>query len=289
MADHSVAREVIGPWSLAVSRRFWEGFAPNELDPRQHEGELQTAFLSEADWTPISARVTQDAATARIRVSGAGDLDAAADQVARFLSLDVDAAEWPVIGERDPVIGRCQEAMPGLRPCGFFSAYEAAAWAVLSQRVRITQAASLRARIVEQHGADGAFPAPSVLRDLRLGLPGRKDDYLAAVADAALDGILSTVRLRTMDPDDAMRDVQGIAGIGPFAAELIVLRGANAPDALPTHEDRLRAELEVQYGADADLVRISEAWRPLRTWAIVALRAMREERTGEIRRGRRDR
>ena len=88
------------------------------------------------------------------------------------------------------MITDAQERLPGLRPCGFHSPYEAAAWAVLSQRLRIVQAARLRDSLVRRHGDDGAFPAPDALRTLDLDLPGRKAEYLHAVAEAALDGRL---------------------------------------------------------------------------------------------------
>ena len=69
---------------------------------------------------------------------------------------------------------------------------------------------------------------------------------------------------------------------GPFAAEVVVLRGANAPDALPHHERRLDAEVAEQYGTGRSLAEVSQAWRPYRTWAAVHLRVLREQRTGEI-------
>lgn len=278
----TVTREVLGPWSLATSRAFWEGFTPAALADQRPDDILSTVFRVEADWSAARAQVTQGGGTATITVSGTGDLDAAADQVCRFLALDVDARGWPAVGDRDPVIGRAQAALPGLRPCGFHSPYEAAAWAVLSQRIRIVQAAALRARLVAEHGDDGAFPAPQRLRDLELDLPGRKGDYLQSVAEAALDGRLDGQRLRAMDPDDAIDDVQQIRGIGPFAAGLIVVRGANAPDALPAGERRLDEEVVEQYGPDRTLVEVAEPWRPFRTWAAVHLRALRERRTHEI-------
>lgn len=76
--------------------------------------------------------------------------------------------------------------------------------------------------------------------------------------------------------------MQAIKGLGPFAAELVVLRGANAPDVLPHHERRLEAEIVERYGPDRTLTEISEAWRPYRTWAAVHLRVLRERRTHEI-------
>ena len=199
-----------------------------------------------------------------------------------FLSLDVDARRWPDVARRDPVMADAQAALPGLRPCGFHSPYEAAAWSVLSQRIRIVQAARLRDELVARHGAGGAFPTPSVLRDLDLDLPDRKAEYLRAVADAALEGRLDGAALRSVGPEEAIRLVQEVKGLGPFAAELVVIRGANAPDALPGHERRLEAEVAERYGPTRTLAVVSEAWRPFRTWGCVYLRALREERTHEI-------
>lgn len=172
--------------------------------------------------------------------------------------------------------------LPGLRPCGFHSPYEAAVWCVLSQRIRITQAARLRDDLVRRHGDDGALPVPKVLRTLDLDLPARKAEYLRAVADAALEGRLDGTALRSIDPEQAVQQVQEIRGLGPFAAELVVVRGANAPDALPRHEKRLEAEVAERYGSGRTLAEVSEAWRPFRTWAAVHLRVLRERRTHEI-------
>ena len=76
------------------------------------------------------AEVTQEGQAATVTVTGDGDLDAAVAQVCRFLSLDVDAREWPEVAERDEVIADAQSGCPafGLR---LPLAYEAAAWSVL--------------------------------------------------------------------------------------------------------------------------------------------------------------
>jgi len=280
---HHIARvDLLGPWSLTTSREFWEGFSPNALAEQPSGDRLSTVFRVEADWSRAEVVVTEHAGVARLVLSGPGNLDAAAGQVARFLSLDIDARGWPDVGRRDPVIADAQQQLSGLRPCGFHSPYEAAAWAVLSQRIRITQAANLRRDLTDRHGDDGAFPSPQRLRSLDLDLPGRKLEYLHAVADAALEGRLDGTALRAVDPDDAIASVQEIKGLGPFAAELVVVRGANAPDVLPQHEGRLKAEITERYGADRSLDDIATAWQPYRTWATVHLRALRERRTQEI-------
>lgn len=279
---HTAEVQVKGPWSLQTSRRFWEGFSPNALSGQADDGVLRCVFLAEKGWGTVAAEVEQHGHTARLRVHGEGHLDAAATQITRFLAIDVDGRGWTKIGEDDPVIADAQKRLPGLRPCGFYSAYEAAAWSVLSQRIRIVQAARLRDDLVAAHGDEGAFPAPETLRRAQLDLPGRKAEYLHAVAEAALDGVLDSASLRRMDPQDAVQTVQTIKGLGPFAADLVVARGANAPDLAPQHERRLADEIVEQYGPGATLADVSEAWRPFRTWAAVHLRALREDRLHEI-------
>ena len=282
MTRHATSAQVLGPWSLATSRAFWEGFAPAELQHQDEGSTLRTVFRVDADWSWAEVEVTQRDDTAHLALSGNGDLDAAAEQTRRFLSLDVDARAWPAVGERDPVLAAAQGRLPGLRPCGFHSPYEAAAWSVLSQRIRIVQAARLRANLVDRHGAHGAFPDPQTLRSVELDLPGRKGEYLRAVADAALEGRLDGAALRALEPEQALAGVQEVKGLGPFAAELVVVRGANAPDVVPRSERRLQEEVALLYGPERDLAEVSEAWRPFRTWASVLLRVLREERTREV-------
>jgi len=282
MARRVAEFEALGPWSLQTSRRFWEGFTPAALAGEPAGPGLRTVFCAEGDWRRAEAEVTQAGDTARVALAGDGDLDAAAAQACRFLALDVDGRGWPQVGRRDPVIADAQARLPGLRPCGFHSPYEAAAWSVLAQRLRIVQAARLRAELIARHGQDGAFPPPHTLARLDLDLPGRKSEYLRAVAEAALDGLLDGAALRAIDPGQAVQRVQQVKGLGPFAAELVVVRGANAPDALPRHERRLDAEITERYGPGRTLAEVSQAWRPYRTWAAVHLRALREQRTGEI-------
>jgi DNA-3-methyladenine glycosylase II len=174
MAGRVAEFKVLGPWSLETSRRFWEGFTPAALAGGPAGPGLRTVFCAEGDWLPAEAEVTQAGDTAHVVLAGDGDLDAAAAQACRFLALDVDGRGWPEVGRRDPVIADAQARLPGLRPCGFHSPYEAAAWSVLAQRLRISQAARLRAELLARYGEDGAFPPPHTLARPGLDLPGRK-------------------------------------------------------------------------------------------------------------------
>jgi len=81
------------------------------------------------------------------------------------------------------------------------------------------------------------------LRALDLDLPGRKSEYLTAVAEAALDGELDGAAIRKLDPAEAVRRLTAIKGLGPFAAELAVLRRARALGTQPPADSVGRARL----------------------------------------------
>ena len=72
--------------------------------------------------------------------------------------------------------------------------------------------------------------------------------------------------------------MQQVKGLGPFAAELVVVRGANAPDAVPCSEGRLDDEIAALVRRGGDGRSVQTQWRPFRTWAAVHLRAARETR-----------
>ncbi|MFI9230771.1 DNA-3-methyladenine glycosylase family protein [Streptomyces rimosus] len=218
------------------------------------------------------------------------------DQLARILSLDVDGSGFPGLAVGDPVVSRLMAEYPGLRPVCFHSPYEAAVWAVIGQRMRRTQAAAIKARLAERYGQRvrvagrdlHAFPTPPVLRSLTRipGLPDEKVARLRALAEAAEAGELDAARLRAMPGDYALATLRALPGIGPFSAELILIRGAGHPDVFPRHERRLHASMADAYGLGAAgsedvgrLAAIADRWRPYRSWVALLLRVRAEQLT----------
>ncbi|WP_031188278.1 MULTISPECIES: DNA-3-methyladenine glycosylase family protein [Streptomyces] len=218
------------------------------------------------------------------------------DQLARILSLDVDGSGFPGLAVGDPVVSRLMAEYPGLRPVCFHSPYEAAVWAVIGQRMRRTQAAAIKARLAERYGQRvrvagrdlHAFPTPPVLRSLTRipGLPDEKVARLRALAEAAETGELDAARLRAMPGDYALAMLRALPGIGPFSAELILIRGAGHPDVFPRHEPRLHASMADAYGLGAAgsedvgrLAAIADRWRPYRSWVALLLRVHAEQLT----------
>jgi len=290
-----------GAFSLAASIKFLEGFTPAAYT-ESADAVLELAFPVEGSWRTVGVRVRQDPAgvTAEIVSPGERGAELAAAvraQVERILSLDVDGSGFAAVGERDPVVGEVQRRYPGLRPVGFWSPYEAAAWTVIGHRIRITQATAVKARMAKELGEPVsfgdrvvyAFPSPERLTKLGMfpGLAGRKPEWLRSLAHAALDGQLDAARLRAMPHEEAMADLKKLPGIGDFSAGLILLRGAGDPDAIPGQEPRLARAVALAYGLPGPatperLLQISENWKPYRTWVTLLLRVQLEYETGEI-------
>ena len=286
----------MGPFSLGASAAFLEGFSPAAYRGAG-EGHLHLAFVPDGEEAAGGVCLRQPDGVVVGEVFGEADPEAVREQAARILSLDVDGSGFPAVGRRDPVVGGLQRRWPGLRPVGFFSPYEAAAWALIGHRIRIVQAARVKQRMaaelgqaVDIHGdLRHAFPGPVRLAGLEgfAGLYGRKVENLRALGEAAAVGRLDGARLRALPRDQALAELKLLPGIGDFSAELVLLRGAADPDHLPLHEPRLCRGAAIAYDLEeppdrAWLEERSRAWRPYRTWVVLLLRVLLEAETGEI-------
>jgi DNA-3-methyladenine glycosylase II len=266
-----------GAFSLEESALF--GFGQRHTTA--YDGTMRLGFCLDGTFAPVGAALTQlpDGS-----VRGEGD-PIARDQAARCLSLDVDATSFALI--EDPVIRRLQAVAPGLRPPLFHSAYEAAAWCVLSARRPARQMQVVRERLSRERGTVLSlagqeicvFPTPSALLQVT-SFPGLDEVKLArlhGIARAALAGELDTSELRALDAAEASTRLQRLAGIGPFSAMLIVVRALGHTDVLATEEPQALALVGSLYGlagpaSVTELEEIAQAWTPWRTWALVLVR-----------------
>ncbi len=299
--------EPLGTYSLAASTGFLEGFVPAGYTRPAAAGHLHLAYPVDVGAgdavAAVCARQPDDPAGS-VLLDAVADEDptaaAALDQLTRILSLDTDGRGYEAIGAHDPAIGRLQARYPGLRPVLFHSPYEAAAWAVIGTRIAIRQAARVKSAMAERlgtaleiHGETvHAFPAPAALATIESfpGLFGRKTEYLRGIGAAAMAGRLRTTDLRALPEADALARLQELGGIGPFGAELTLLRGVGTTDRAPYEESRLGRAIALAYDRDEPTrdegVAITDGWRPFRTWVTLLVRTNLEETTHEIRDGR---
>jgi DNA-3-methyladenine glycosylase II len=289
-------------YSLRESAEFgFGGRAPDTFD-----GVMRLAFCLDGYTDQVGVEVRQDVAgavhaTVHGVVGRADRVDAVKAQVARVLSLDQDGSGFADVGLRDPLVGRLQQAAPGLLPPLFYSPYEAAIWSVLSARRPAKQMAQVRAQLSERHGRVfdlagqrlAALPTPEQL--LRVtefpGLTPEKIHRMHGIARKALTGTLDVDRLRHIGPEACTDDMQRLKGIGPFYASLITIRAVGFTDVLPVDEPMLLELVGLHYRVDGPVSRdlfeeIAEPWRPYRTWTSVLIRAA-SSRIGVVGAGRR--
>jgi len=274
-------------YSLRESAEFgFGGRAPDAFD-----GVMRLAFCLDGYVDQVGVELRQDATgVVHGTAHGAGDhrVDAVRAQVARALSLDQDGSGFGDVGIRDPLIGRLQQAAPGLLPPLFYSPYEAAIWSVLSARRPATQMAQVRTRLSERHGRVfelagrrlAALPTPDQL--LRVtefpGLTDEKIHRMHGIARKAMTGTLDVDRLRHIGPEACDEDMRRLKGIGPVYASLITIRAVGFTDVLPADEPMLLELVGLHYRVDGPVSRaqfeeIAAPWRPYRTWASVLIRA----------------
>jgi len=287
-----------GPFSLEEAGTF--GFGQRFDD--QFDGTMRLAFCVDGYTSQAGVAVTQSAdGTVHATISGTtGDPDPAGviAQVARVLSLDHDATGFVALGDQDPVMARLLAAAPGLRPPLFYSPYEAAFWSVLSARRPRRTAEAWRTRISARAGAGFdvagtemfALPTPERLLDLGVegimaasGIePARAERVIGVAAAAAAPGgtldAATLAGLAGLGVDEARTVLRTIPGIGPFYADLIVIRATGVTDVIPLNEPRLQALLGELYqlggpATPAQVEQLGEQWRPWRTWAAVLVRS----------------
>jgi DNA-3-methyladenine glycosylase II len=272
-----------GPFSLDVAKTFACGLFTASRSCST-DGAVRFAFTRDGDFSLAGVKLTFDGKA--VHGEGYGNDKGIEAQVARIIGVDRDPSAFYALGKKDKVIAKLLAETPGFRPVVFFSPWAAAGWGVLTQRLRMTQAAAIAERLARAAGdvldIDGqsiaSFPRPQTFLS-RSGFEGLTDEKwqrLQVIAKAALEGQLSHEALAK---DGARERLLELRGVGPWTADAVLIRGVGPSDVLPIGEPTLHAAIAEAYGlealpGDAEVERITQAWRPFRTWvSIMMIRA----------------
>lgn len=205
-------------------------------------------------------------------------------KVRRMFDLDADLERIAAHFASDALLGPLLARHPPLRLPAAFDPFEQAVRAIVGQQVTVKAAVTITRRLVERLGetlpdapADQPqrlFPTPEALAGADLaaiGMPGKRVQTLQRFAAAVADGAL---KLHVEDgPEELVRRLCELPGIGPWTAEYIALRGFGAADAFPAADlGLLKAPLWGEAGISArQLQARAEAWRPWRAYAALHL------------------
>jgi AraC family transcriptional regulator of adaptative response / DNA-3-methyladenine glycosylase II len=92
---------------------------------------------------------------------------------------------------------------------------------------------------------------------------------MARAQDAGALGLDSGVHHR---PDDSIRRLTELPGIGPWTAQYIAMRALRWPDAFPKEDIAVRNNLGGVSAGEAE--RLSQPWRPWRSYAVMHVWSM---------------
>jgi DNA-3-methyladenine glycosylase II len=158
-------------------------------------------------------------------------------------------------------------------------------------RRRIAQAAGEAFRVDGQEL--WALPTPAVITRMgpaglaeAAGVEAVRAERLCGVAAAALEGRLDAASLAAMGTEEARSLLRTVPGIGPFYADLILVRATGVTDVLPLNEPRLLGLMGELWdlGGPATPAWASakgESWSPWRTWVAVLVRAAAHRRRAQ--------
>jgi AraC family transcriptional regulator of adaptative response / DNA-3-methyladenine glycosylase II len=199
------------------------------------------------------------------------DLDARPDLISRHL-------------RRDKRLASLVKANPGLRVPGAFNGFEIGLRAILGQQVTVQAATTVAGRLATAFGErvvtpylelNRLTPTPqrvaraTVDEIARLGVTSGRCKSIIALARAQVSGELSLDNGTHHNPDDMIRRLAGLPGIGQWTGHYIAMRALRWPDAFPKEDIAMRNNLGRVTAKHAE--EISQAWRPWRSYAVLHL------------------
>jgi AraC family transcriptional regulator of adaptative response / DNA-3-methyladenine glycosylase II len=219
-----------------------------------------------------------------LRLPETPELFAVIQRVRRMFDLDTDPARISGQLAQTQVVGKLVKANPGRRVPGAWDPFELAVRAILGQQISVKGATTLAGRLVSQFGKPlkpaaspeltHLFPEPKNLirADLvSIGLTGGRMRTIQRLAEAVHSGKLPLGE--PGDPDDLVRGLMAIAGIGDWTAQYVAMRALGDPDAIPAGDLGLRKAVAApgETATTAEVRSLSESWRPWRATAAMHL------------------
>ena len=178
--------------------------------------------------------------------------------------------------------GLCME---GIRLPGCFNTFEMAVRAILGQQISVKAAGTLAARIVSAYGTPvwtgiagltHLFPTPQEILALggaienALGSLGVTSAKSRAIYDLGLALANKQINLNLFaQPEEEMKKLTSIRGIGNWTARYIAMRAMGWPDVFL--ETDLGVKKALKTHTTQELLVLAESWRPWRSYATINL------------------
>lgn len=184
------------------------------------------------------------------------------DRIKFFLSLEDDLTQFYTHALKDKSFKPVVEKLYGLHQVKFLTPFEAAAWAVLSQRISMKAAHTMKERLMRAVGDKiivdqveyWTFPSAKQIKDLGVEdlvsvlKNKRKSEYLINVSESFT--MVSEEFLRHAPVDEVKNWLINIKGLGEWSAHLELIRGLGRMEDISPNDRMLMACAKKFYGTD---------------------------------------
>jgi len=217
-----------------------------------------------------------------LKLAHPADRDDADARCRRLLDLDADLGAVVARLGADPVLGPLVERRPGLRVPSTVDGFELAVRAIVGQQISVPGARTVLGRLAASYGepldaGEGLarrFPSPDALvvaDPAHFPFPRVRGEALRTIARLVIEGALDLDS--DADPSATRAALLRIRGVGPWTASYIGMRALADRDAWLPGDVGLRKALERlgHPGGEASALRLADAWRPWRSYAVMHL------------------
>jgi AraC family transcriptional regulator, regulatory protein of adaptative response / DNA-3-methyladenine glycosylase II len=203
------------------------------------------------------------------RVRNLFDLNARPDIISKHLA-------------RDQRLAAQVKRAPGMRVPGAFNGFELGWRAIMGQQITVKAATTVACRFAEAFGDSYLTPCPRLSRltpaparvakasideIARLGIVRARSNSILALAQAQDSAELLLDSGVHHNPDETIRRLADLPGIGLWTAHYIAMRALRWPDAFPKEDIAVRNSLGGVSALQAEAM--SQAWRPWRSYAVL--------------------
>lgn len=263
---------------------------PYSLQYHAADGSAVRSFW--IDGRPIAMKLTQKRANGPVLATAfsdqhigafADDLHAAAEHM---IGADTDLAAFRAGITKDRRLAALVDALPGYKHMRGPDLWTMMLSSLVSQQISGAAARSIRNKLARLYGhvisVDGedvpVLPAPDVMVELSedqlraAGFSAKKAEYAKGMAQALIDGTIVQEELKTMPPDEMIKTLSALKGVGVWTAECIGIFCLGHQDLLPADDLGVQNAVAKVYKLKErpkpkELRLRGEKWAGWRSWA----------------------
>jgi DNA-3-methyladenine glycosylase II len=284
------------PYRLDLTVSALRRTPTNVVDVYTSDGRYLRALGTHAK--PVVVSVTQprrDVLSVSVKGNPA-DTGRAVASIRRMLGTERNLSVFHRHARAIPWLAPLARRMRGLRPPRYPDLFEACANAILFQQVSLDAASAIMRRFLLGLGTevehDGVpliiFPSAERFLDAKdatlraAGLSANKLATLRRAGEAIATGDLTETTLEALPSEAAALMLQGIKGIGPWTAAVILLRGLGRIDVFPGDDSGVQANLARFAGKRVTVAHVVEKLGTQRGMLYFCLLLGRIEARGQI-------